>query len=163
MFDTPNPSETLWSDRLAFEIALRLEGSGEPLEDIAHRHNISTNRLLEICSDRVFEKKVKEYREDIQERGLTFRLKARTQAEALLATSWILIHDPQTSAAVKADLIKSTVKWAGLEVKTDAAMVAEGASGGVKIIINLDKATDPKVIEGASVPVSGGLELEQSD
>ena len=39
------------------------------------------------------------------------------------------------SAAVKADLIKSTVKWGGLEPKND--VLAEGGSGGVKITINL--------------------------
>ena len=57
------------------------------------------------------------------------------QAEELLTTSWVLIHDPTTSPAVKADLIKSTVKWAGLEPKNDAQAVDVG--GGVKITINL--------------------------
>jgi hypothetical protein len=47
----------------------------------------------------------------------------------------MLIHDPGVSAAVKADLIKSTVKWAGLEPKNDVA--TEGTGGGVRITINL--------------------------
>jgi hypothetical protein len=66
---------------------------------------------------------------------MTFKLKARAQAEELLTTSWTLIHSPDVSAAVKADLIKSTVKWGGLEPKNEVN--AEGASGGVKITINL--------------------------
>jgi hypothetical protein len=53
----------------------------------------------------------------------------------LLKTSWVLIHSPDVSAAVKADLIKSTVKWAGLEPKNDIS--AENGSGGVRITINL--------------------------
>ena len=53
----------------------------------------------------------------------------------ILTTSWTLIHSPDVSAAVKADLIKSTVKWGGLEPKND--VLAEGGSGGVKITINL--------------------------
>ena len=66
---------------------------------------------------------------------MTFKLKARAQAEELLTTSWTLIHSPDVSPAVKADLIKSTVKWGGLEPKND--VVTEGAGGGVKITINL--------------------------
>ena len=48
----------------------------------------------------------------------------------------MLIHDPGVSAAVKADLIKSTVKWAGLEPKSNENDGSAGA-GGVKITINL--------------------------
>ena len=66
---------------------------------------------------------------------MTFRLKARAQAEELLTTSWTMIHSPEVSPAVKADLIKSTVKWGGLEPKNDN--VVEGANGGVRITINL--------------------------
>jgi hypothetical protein len=52
----------------------------------------------------------------------------------------MLIHDPAVSPAVKADLIKSTVKWAGLEPKNDVAV--DGGGGGVKITINLG--ADPR-------------------
>jgi len=83
----------------------------------------------------VFLKQVNSYRDDIKEKGMTFKLKARAQAEELLTTSWTLIHSPEVSPAVKADLIKSTVKWGGLEPKNDTAV--EGAGGGVKITINL--------------------------
>ena len=83
----------------------------------------------------MFLKKVESYRNDIRDKGMTFKVKARAQAEELLTTSWTLIHSPDVSAAVKADLIKSTVKWGGLEPKND--VVAEGAGGGVKITINL--------------------------
>jgi hypothetical protein len=66
---------------------------------------------------------------------MTFKLKARAQAEELLTTSWMLIHDSAVSPAVKADLIKSTVKWAGLEPKGE--VTNEGNGGGVRININL--------------------------
>jgi hypothetical protein len=89
--------------------------------------------LAEFSKDPVFDKKVRHYRDEIREKGITFRLKARAQAEELLTTSWTLIHHPDVSAAVKADLIKSTVKWAGLEVKGDAPE----STGGVSITINL--------------------------
>ena len=91
--------------------------------------------LFRSNADPIFLKKVDTYRDEIREKGMTFKLKARAQAEELLTTSWLLIHDPAVSAAVKADLIKSTVKWAGLEPKGE--VVNEGAGGGVRININL--------------------------
>jgi hypothetical protein len=125
---------TKWTDRLCFDIALKLEGSGEDIPEILSRHGLSPSDLAEFSKDPVFDKKVRHYRDEIREKGITFRLKARAQAEELLTTSWSLIHHPDVSAAVKADLIKSTVKWAGLEVKSDADT---GATGGVSITINL--------------------------
>lgn len=146
-----NPQEyTKWSDRLALDIALRLEGSGEDVSDICLRHNITPASLLVYNKDPIFLAKVGHLRNEVRDKGITFRLKARTQAEELLKTSWLLIHSPETSAAVKADLIKSTVKWAGLEPKSDAA-VDDGNGGGVRITINLGGATtQTKVIEGTA-------------
>ena len=135
---------TKWSDRLAFDVALTLEGSGESLHEIMQRHRIGPDDILTYNQDPVFLKKVEHYRGEIRDKGMTFRLKARAQAEELLTTSWLLIHDPIVSPAVKADLIKSTVKWAGLEAKDGA--VAD-SSGGVSITINLgNDSKEPKVI-----------------
>ena len=128
-------SPTKWTNRLAFDIALRLEGSGEELDEILTKHRIVAGDLLVFNKDPVFLRKVADFRDEIRDKGVTFRLKARTQAEELLKTSWVLIHDPGVSPAVKADLIKSTVKWAGLEPKNDVGV--ENSSGGVKITINL--------------------------
>ena len=128
-------NHTKWNDRLAFDVALTLENSGETLQEVMARHSITANDILVFNADPVFLKKVEGYRTAIREKGLTFKLKARAQAEELLTTSWPLTHDPAVSPAVKADLIKSTVKWAGLEPKND--VTAESSSGGVKITINL--------------------------
>lgn len=148
---TTDPQEyTKWSDRLALDVALRLEGSGESFADICLRYNITTATLLEYNRDTLFLNKVGHLRNEVRDKGITFKLKARTQAEELLKTSWLLIHSPDTSAAVKADLIKSTVKWAGLEPKGDA-VVDDGNGGGVRITINLGDSNKQKVIEGTAV------------
>lgn len=132
--DTLPLFHTKWSDRLAFDIALMLEGSGETMQEVLARHKISANDILVYKQDPVFLKKVEHYQSEVRDKGLTFKLKARAQAEELLTTSWHLIHDPAVSPAVKADLIKSTVKWGGLEPKGD---VAVDSAGGVRITINL--------------------------
>jgi hypothetical protein len=137
---------TKWSDRLAFDVALTLEGSGETLQEVMARHKITANDILFFNSDRVFLKKVEHYRTEVRDKGMTFKLKARAQAEELLTTSWLLIHDPAVSPAVKADLIKSTVKWAGLEPKDNIQTDAGG--GGVRIMINLGSSpNDVRTIE----------------
>jgi hypothetical protein len=128
---------TKWNDRLAFDVALMLEGSGEPIAEVLKAHNASQQDFLEYSKDPVFQNKVSSYRDEIKNKGLTFKLKARAQAEELLATSWSLIHSIDVSPAVKADLIKSTVKWAGLEPKGDDNT---GPTGGVSITINLGEA-----------------------
>lgn len=145
--DTSPLKYTKWSDRLAFDVALMLEGSGETINEVLERHNIDAVALASFKQDTVFLKKVEHYRDEIREKGMTFKLKARAQAEELLTTSWILIHDPAVSPAVKADLIKSTVKWGGLEPKHDAN-VDTGGGGGVKITINLgDAPQDARTID----------------
>jgi len=116
-FSPIKPTE--WSDRLAFDVALTLEGSGESLSEVMERHDINADAMLRFNNDPVFLKKVDSYRTEIRDKGMTFKLKAPAQAEELLTTSWLLIHDPAVSPSVKADLIKSTVKWAGLEPRGD--------------------------------------------
>ena len=136
-----------WSDRLAMDIALVLEASGETLDEVMGRHSITVDDLGRYNSDKVFLHKVGYLREEIRTKGMTFRLKARAQAEELLTTSWTLIHSSDVSAAVKADLIKSTVKWGGLEPPKDFSGV-DNQGGGVSITINLgNNVSLPKVIE----------------
>jgi hypothetical protein len=143
--DTLPLNHTKWSDRLAFDVALTLENSGETMTEVMTRHHITAADILIFNRDPVFLKKVELYRGEIRDKGLTFKLKARAQAEELLTTSWLLIHDPAVSPAVKADLIKSTVKWAGLEPKDQ---VATDGGGGVKITINLgSNPEDARIID----------------
>ena len=160
--DTLPLHHTKWSDRLAFDIALTLEGSGETLQEVMDRHKIDANAILTFNGDPVFLKKVEHYRGEVREKGLTFKLKARAQAEELLTTSWMLIHDPAVSPAVKADLIKSTVKWAGLEPVNNAQ--GEGAGGGVRITINLGNSPqDARTIEAKTVEAEDVTAIEHSE
>jgi hypothetical protein len=155
-------NHTKWNDRLAFDVALTLEGSGESLQEIMGRHSITANDILVFNSDPIFLKKVEHYRAEVRDKGLTFKLKARAQAEELLTTSWLLIHDPAVSPAVKADLIKSTVKWAGLEPKNE--VTADTGGGGVRITINLGNDTkDVRTIEATTVENEDVAAVEYSE
>ena len=151
-----SPVHTKWTDRFVFDLALLMEGSGEKLDELLARHEYDANDMLTFKGDAIFLQKLAAYREEVRTKGLTFRVKARAQAEELLKTSWILIHDPVVSPAVKADLIKSTVKWAGLD--TTPANEGQNGAGGVTITINLGgqtldvtAKTAPPQIEDADV------------
>jgi hypothetical protein len=133
------PAEARWTDRVAFDFALALE-AGTGIKDVMVEYDMSREDVLELNQDVVFLKRIDEYRGEIREKGMSFRLKARAQAEDLLTTSYLLIHDPAVSPAVKADLIKATVKWADLEPKHNTVDGGNGA-GSVTITINLSDKT----------------------
>lgn len=130
------PTPTRWTMRLALDTAMALElDEPDGIRDLLARYNLDAVTYAQFSRDPVFIKHVDAYRAEIRDKGVTFKMKARVQAEELLATSWMLIHNPEVSPAVKADLIKSTVKWAGLEPK--GMEVEAGGTGGVAITINL--------------------------
>lgn len=124
------------------------------MNELLQRHGVPAESILKFNKDSMFLKKVEAYRTEVRDKGLTFKLKARAQAEELLTTSWMLIHDPSTSAAVKADLIKSTVKWGGLEPKGEQG--DGGSAGGVRININFGGQTHQvHVVEPETTTIEG--------
>lgn len=141
---------TEWTTRLAFEMALLLEGSGEDMQDLLQRNNVTKDDIAAFNADKLFLGAVADYRQQIQNKGVLFKMKAAVQAEELLKTSYVLIHHPDVPPSVKADLIKSTVKWAGL----DSPSPIEDASGGsgVSITINLGGAETAPLILEATTP-----------
>lgn len=101
-------------ERLAFELAL-----AQPIEagSVFANHGYTQEQSIGILSDPTFAKLLERVTKEVKENGLSFRNKARMQAEDLLQHSYALATDPEVSSAVRLDAIKSTVKWAGLEPK----------------------------------------------
>ena len=161
--DTLPLNYTKWSDRLALDVALTLEGSGDTLQEVMNRHHITALDILEFNKDPLFLKKVDAYRVEVRDKGMTFKMKARAQAEELLTTSWLLIHSPEVSPAVKADLIKSTVKWGGLEPKGDTGM-EQGGGGGVRITIILGgQAHEARIVDKNAMDVTDVTAIDHHD
>jgi hypothetical protein len=149
MIALPAPLTRPWTDRFVLDIAMSLEGTGDSAEVVLEAHNYTADQLIEFSKDPLFTQRVEHFRTQLREHGFTFKLKAKAQAELLLDTSWGLIHNPDTSPAVKADMIKWTAKMAGYEPTTkDSA-----TEGGVKINIYMG---DP-----SQAPPSGMRVIEQ--
>jgi hypothetical protein len=113
---------TTWEPQLPLEIALGIED----LDAIALRHRLSFDQLNALLCTPGFQIQVAHFRKDLHENGETFRAKARVQAEMMLETSYKLVHADSTPASVKADLIKSTVEWAGLKPNPKATLDTPG-------------------------------------
>ena len=104
---------------LPVEIALRVA----PLRDICASYNIAHDEWLLLKEDPVFQRDLAAAVELVKKDGMSFRLKAKLQSEELLKTSWKMIHSQNEAvpASVRADLLKFTVRAAGLAEPAEKA------------------------------------------
>ena len=114
---------------LPLEIALRQATSKE----ICESYGIDRAAWDVLRRDPAFIAAVAGYAEELKKEGMGFKLKARLQAEELLKTSWHMTQDKECPPAVRADLIKFTVRAAGLDGAKDA-----GAGGGVGTALQIN-------------------------
>ncbi len=131
-----DPAEIGWPPLLPIEIALRVA----PVPDICKAHGIDKATWDKLRVDPAFQQTLLSYVKMIRdEGGASFKLKARIQSEELLKTSWAIIHGVDTPPAVKADLIKHTVRFAGLDASIEQKAAAMGGGGGSNNFqINID-------------------------
>ena len=115
-----DPAELGFPPMLPIELALRVA----PVREICEAYDISKEEFTALSEDPVFIRAYAAAKEELQKDGVSFRMKAKMQAEELLKKSWALIHSDHTPATIKADLIKATVRWAGYDAK-------DGVAGGV--------------------------------
>lgn len=114
-------SELSFDPKLAFELALEMSDARQTFA----KYGVSEDAAVELCQFEPFKQKLREYRDEILKSGISFRLKAKLQAEDLLRMSYLLATDAEVPAAVRADMIKWTAKMADLEPATK-----DGKNGG---------------------------------
>jgi len=127
-----NPADLGFPPMMPMELALKIDTP----QRICEIYGISRDQFALIIQHPVFIKAYQEALESLKVEGMSFKQKARMQAEDYLTTAFAMIKNPGTSDAVRADLIKSTVRWAGYEAK---AVEAGAAGGGFNIMINLNQ------------------------
>lgn len=129
-----DPSELGFPPTLPLEVAMKQA----PIKSICEAYGITREAWREIAVDPTFVATVQMWREELQKDGVSFKIKARLQAEELLKTSWNMIHGPDdvVPANVKADLIKFTIRAAGLDGSKDQAN-GGGNTTAMQININL--------------------------
>lgn len=132
-------ADLTFDPRLAYELALEVEAPSA----VFARYGMSEADAAALIAKPAFVATIQRYREEIQASGVSFRLKAKIQAEDLLTHSYILATDPETPSAVRADLIKWTARMADLEPKQDKNA---GTGGGFSLNITFAGAAPEKVV-----------------
>lgn len=127
-----DPAMLGWPPTLPIEIALKTA----PLHEIKAEYGYSDAEWDSLRHNPAFVRDLAQALETVKQDGMSFKLKAKLQAEELLKQSWRLIHGPsdEVPPSVKADLIKATMRWAGYDNK-DSTAVTPGS--GLNIQINL--------------------------
>lgn len=115
--------------RLAYEIALEID---DPVAVMA-KYGYVGDHAVALLKEVAFALAVKNYRNEVSTSGISFKLKARVQAEDLLAHSYNIATDPDAPASVRADIIKWTAKMAGYEPKEDGGAKGGGAGFNLNI------------------------------
>ena len=108
-----DPALLGWPPSLPVEVAMR----SNPIKMICAEYDISREDWDVLRATPRFIKEVQAAVEMLKTDGMTFKMKARFQSEELLKTSWKMIHSKgdEVPPSVKADLLKFTVRAAGLD------------------------------------------------
>lgn len=130
-------------EKVAFEVARNQCGPKYSVNRLIPDLGLTDVEFGELLNDPLFIRKVRDFVKMLEADGVSFQLKARVQAEDLLATSYKLAKHPDTPPMVAAKLIENTVRWAGWERKVSEA--APELGGKFSININLGSGTPPVV------------------
>lgn len=126
--DRPDPATMTFLPSLPVELAMR----EQPVRVVCESYGVTREQYEALCDNPRFVKAVEDAHTMLEKEGYSFKFKAGLQAEHMLATSYEMVHNPMVPANVRADLIKATIKWAGLEPKESSN------AGGTAFQININ-------------------------
>ena len=129
-------------ERLAVELAL---GFDTP-EAIFESYRMTPEQAFELLEQAAFQALLERVSKEVREAGVSFRMKARTIAEALLPEAFEMATDPLCSSAVRADLIKWAAKVAALEPREGKDEAKQG--GGLTLNITFAGEATKQIIHG---------------
>ena len=121
-----NPVATSnWVEEMAFEVAL---GYFTP-EDLQLKYDLTESHYNHITTLPAFKKATADYRREIDDEGIAFRLRARKCAEDILEELYSMAFDQTLDAKDRLKAMEMMCKYAGFETHKQ-----EG-DGGVKLQI----------------------------
>ena len=146
MGEVANPADKDHS--LEYDVNLVLDVAlGVDEDTICEVYELQHPQLRRIMAMESFKSQVENMKKELQKDGMSFRIKARLQAEEYLRTTFEMIHNPDIDPKVRKDLIEATVRWAGLDKPKSEG--EGGGGGGFSVTINLGNAGEQgTTIEG---------------
>ena len=131
---TSDPLSGVWPAMLPFEIAMQ----PTKVEDICREYGLEVSDWEGFKRNHAFRAELKAAVEMLRKEGAAFRVRAQVQSLELLKKSWAMIHDENVPAAVRADLLKHTMRVAGLDASKDQGTFGKGGpAAAFQIILNL--------------------------
>jgi len=115
------PNVNPWDPRLILDLALAIEDT----EPILERYDLSESEYQALMRTPSFRRDLALTMREVRENGLSFKHKARVQAESYLEVLDQLVYSPATPASTRLDGIKQAVTWGDLSPK-------EGKGGDVQ-------------------------------
>lgn len=114
-----DPSRLPYPPTLPVEIALRQQTP----QEVCAAYGIDQVEWDRLRHDPVFVDDLKKWVVELRKEGMSFKIKARLQSEELLKRSWDMTHASYEDVppSVQADLIKFTIRAAGLDGSKDQA------------------------------------------
>lgn len=119
--DKLSQAVTNYSQHFVMELALGLESP----DSLCIRYDITPYEYACLLANPVFQSDLNSWKQRMVDEGLSFKLKARVQAEAYLEEIDNLVNDPDTSKETKLAAISRVVAWGGLEQSKNST---EGSS-----------------------------------
>lgn len=135
-----NDANPQWDKRLLVDVAI---GTQEDM--ILDAYGLTAHAYQAILEDLGFQRALAILKKELQKDGMSFKLKAQLQAEAMLEEHWMLVHDRDIPPETRRKAIADTVRWAGFD--NNANMGGMGG-GGFTINIDLSNARQSVTIEG---------------
>lgn len=123
-----NPADIGFPPMLPIELAMKVD----TVQNIAKAYGLDKAQFTAIISHPVFIKAYQEAIEMLKVEGMSFKLKCRMQSESYLGVAYKMVQSAGTSDSVRADIIKNTVRWAGLDTKA-ADTGAAGSNFNIQI------------------------------
>ncbi len=130
LLNPDDPATLGYPATLPVEVAMRTS----TVQNICEAYHLSKDDWDALRRNPLFVADVIAASEALKKDGMSFKMKAKLQAEEILKTSWTMIQHQDTPANVRADLIKATVRWAGYDADPKGAT---GVGNNVKIVIDL--------------------------
>jgi hypothetical protein len=131
--DLSDPASLSWPATLPIEVALKTS----TVDDILDAYELTQEEYDNLLIHPAFIREVAAAVEALKEEGMSFFMKNRLQSEAMLSRLWQMTHAPYDAVppAVQADLIKFSIRCAGLDRSKDQASAQQ--TPALQIQINL--------------------------
>jgi hypothetical protein len=130
-----DPAKLGYPPTFPIELALKEHS----VKDVCLAYKISEEEWDRIRVDPLFVKDLAGRYVELQTEGVSFRMKARLQAEEYLRKLWRIteMSNEEVPAAVRADIMKFVIRVAGLDASKDQAAAAVAVGNALSITLHL--------------------------